>query len=199
MNTESIIKLFILFGTLYLFMKCLNNQENFDVKKFNLKKPGQLTFLNTEGVGYYIVSLEQFKPKHQTKIIAHMTKNMPELVNPKFNVNSFNPMPMFLVRSIDLEEYASSDVSNFYIINFEDKFAFVPKISNKPTPDEYVYIEKKHGMLCYSPTYIKDRMLIINKNDDIQPNSIKPIKIDDLTLYVFDMTGSKNIKHFIKQ
>ena len=42
-------------------------------------------------------------------------------------------------------------------------------------------------------------MLIINKNDDLQPNSIKPLQIDDLKLYVFDMTGSKNIKHFIKQ
>ena len=54
-------------------------------------------------------------------------------------------------------------------------------------------------MLCYSPTYMKERMLVINKDDDIQPNSIKPIMIDDLKLYVFDMTGTKNVKHFIKQ
>jgi hypothetical protein len=201
MNTESIVKLFILFGTLYLFMKCLNNQENFDAKKYNLKKPAQLTFLNNEGVSYYLVSLEQFKKNYRDKLIKYINeklKDPKELKLDPAKFNFFNPMPMFLVRSIDLEKYASADVSNFYIIPFQDKFGFVPKIDNKPTPDEYVYTDK-NNMLMYSTTYNIDKMLNIDKMDELKPNSIKPLQIDDLTVYVFDTTGQKNIKYFIKQ
>jgi len=201
MNTESIVKLFILFGTLYLFMKCLNKQENFDAKKYDFKKPVQLTFLNSEGVTYYLVSLEQFKIDYRNKIIKYINekvKDPKELKLDPTKFNFFNPMPMFLVRSIDLEKYASTDVSNFYILPFQDNIGFVPKINNKPTPDEYVYFDK-NNMLHYSPTYNNNKMLHIDHFDEIKPNSIKPLQIDDLTVYVFDATGQKNIKHFIKQ
>jgi len=200
MNTESIIKLFILFGTLYLFMKCLEKQENFDAKKYDFKKPAQLTILDDKGVSYNIVSLEQFNPEHQKKIINYMTKNTPGFLNTAVPVNSFSPMPMFLVRLIDLEKYVSTNTSNFYIAKMpENKITFMPIINDKITAGQFIYMHPMYNILCYSRTNLVSRMIHIDNYDDIRPSSIKPIQIDNLDLFTFDMTGQKNIKHLIKQ
>jgi hypothetical protein len=199
MNTESIVKLFILFGTLYLFMKCLNNQEDFNEDKYDFSKPVDFNLMDGNGVSYNLVSLEQFKQPYQKNIIEHMKVAMPKLVDYNISVTRFNPMPMFLIRALDMETYINSEVYKFKVKNVRDGYAFTPRVPSKITAGEYLYMDPLYNMIVYSSNYSSSRLITVNKNDIMTPSNVKPLAIDKLNLFTFDMNGPTNIKFTLKQ
>jgi len=199
MNTESIVKLFILFGTLYLFIQCLKNQEDFNEDKYDFSKPVELNLMDANGVVYHLVSLEQFKQPHQKKIIDHMKINMPKLVDYSINVTRFNPMPMFLIRAIDMETYINSDIYKFKAKNVRDNYIFTPRVPSKITAGEFLYMDPLYNMIVYSPNFLSSRLISVNRNDVMTPSNVKPLTIDNMNLFTFDMNGPTNVKFTLKQ
>jgi hypothetical protein len=199
MNTESIIKLFILFGTLYLFINCLNNHEHFNEEKYDFSKPIDLNIMDANGVGYYLFSLEQFKQPYQKKIIDNMKVTMPKLLDYSLDIKRFNPMPMFLIRAVDMDTYISSEVYKYKLRNLNDAYAFTPRVPGQITAGEYLYVHPQYDVIVYSPNYLSSRLVTVTKDDVIKPSNVKPMSIDSMNLFTFDMTGPTNIKFTLKQ
>ena len=113
-----------------------------------------------------------------------------EIVNPK---NTY----VLFCKDNEVIDTLKLDKNNRFFILFD---SLAPGMYTFKHEREYQYVYfDKNNMMNYSPSYNINKMLQIDKMDDIKPNSIKPLQIDNFTVYVFDTTGPKNIKHFIKQ
>jgi hypothetical protein len=200
MNTLNIVKLLIIVSILYLFIRCLKSTENFEADKIDFSKEVELTLTDANSVNYFIVSLENFKPEYQAKLVQYIKEKMPNLTNIDMEISKLLIMPMFLLRSAEVDKYTKGNVSKFRVRNLSEAYKFIPVINGNIRSDQYAYIEPSYGTLVYSANYIPSNILAINKETKkINLSSIVPIKIQDMDVFIFDLTGDTNVRFALKQ
>ncbi len=192
MNTESVIKLLLFIGVIYLIIQCWNYTELFtyDLSKHDVKKPVNISlFIND--IKYLFISLEDLKKEHKDKVIAGL-KNNQKFANPKAPAKTENSIdmangiymkvPIFLVKESEISNLTNNKTVSFRLKGNKE-YRLTPVVSGKTKIDEYLFNDEDLSMLYYSNT--GNNHLLITADGFVENKKLQPITFDDLKLYVF--------------
>jgi hypothetical protein len=192
MNTESVVKLLLLAGVIYLIVSCLNNTENFtyDLSKHDTTKPINIG-LFIDDIKYVFISFEDLKKEHKDKVIAGLKENK-KFANPKApakNENSYDmangnyiKVPIFIVKESEVSNLTDNKTVGFKLKG-EKKYRLVPVVSGVTKTDKFLFDDEDLGMIYYSNT--GNNFLLVNVDGLVEHKKLLPVTFGDLKLNVF--------------
>lgn len=150
MDTNFLIKLFILFGILYLMLECTCVNEHFS---YDINKPVTIKLKNKDDEMVFI-DFSQLNDNIKNNIIDKFIKTEYLIKENEIEIKKgiFYKNPIFLIYKKDLSKYTNLSDTNikFNLVNDENNFILIPIINGNIKENQYLYSDNNLGIMYFS-------------------------------------------------
>lgn len=194
MNTDFLIKLFILFGVIYLILECTCINEHFT---YDTNNPVSINIKNNDDEMTF-VDFSQLNDNIKNNIIDKLIKTEYLTKENEIEIKKgiFYKNPIFLVNKKDLSNYTNLSDTNikFNLINDDNDFILIPIINNNIKTNQYLYSDDKLGIMYFSE-HGKNKHLvkIIDSKLNFEYISDPNIIIDDISNKILSKDGNNKL------